>query len=258
MAQRVFAVVAHPDDIEFSMAGTLHLLHDAGCDIHYMNIANGSCGSLEYSAEACAAIRLKESQNAAAQIPAHFHPPLCNDMEIFYDKELLAQLASTMRSVAPDILLVHSLHDYMEDHMNAARLAISAAFTRGMRNFPVQPHHDIIDKPIAIYHAQAHGNGDQYGRKHLPDFYIDIDSVIERKTKMLTAHASQKEWLDVSQGMDAYLETMKSMSADLGTESGTSQYAEAWTRHNHLGLCDAASDPLGEILKIIPQSKNTN
>ena len=42
------AIGAHPDDIEFMMAGTLLLLKKAGYEIHYMNVANGSCGSVQY------------------------------------------------------------------------------------------------------------------------------------------------------------------------------------------------------------------
>ena len=35
----VFAFSRHPDDIEFMMAGTLLLLKEAGCSLHYMNLA---------------------------------------------------------------------------------------------------------------------------------------------------------------------------------------------------------------------------
>ena len=41
-----FAIAAHPDDIEFYMAGTLLLLKKAGYAIHYMTLASGSCGSI--------------------------------------------------------------------------------------------------------------------------------------------------------------------------------------------------------------------
>ena len=43
-------MAAHPDDIEFVMAGTLIRLGQAGYELHYMNIANGCCGSTELSA----------------------------------------------------------------------------------------------------------------------------------------------------------------------------------------------------------------
>ena len=39
------AIAAHPDDIEFVMAGTLLRLAETGWSIHYFNIANGCCGS---------------------------------------------------------------------------------------------------------------------------------------------------------------------------------------------------------------------
>ena len=51
MARTILAVGCHPDDIEFMMAGTLLLLRDRGCDIHYMNVANGNCGSVVYGAK---------------------------------------------------------------------------------------------------------------------------------------------------------------------------------------------------------------
>ena len=34
MKYRVMAIVAHPDDIEFGMSGTLILLAKAGCQLH--------------------------------------------------------------------------------------------------------------------------------------------------------------------------------------------------------------------------------
>ena len=44
-AKKVFAIGAHPDDIEFGMAGTMLRLAQAGCELHYMTFCNGSCGS---------------------------------------------------------------------------------------------------------------------------------------------------------------------------------------------------------------------
>ncbi|MEO8269951.1 MAG: PIG-L family deacetylase [Aureliella sp.] len=38
----VLAIAAHPDDIEFVMAGTLLQLSQRGWQVHYFNIANGS------------------------------------------------------------------------------------------------------------------------------------------------------------------------------------------------------------------------
>ena len=252
--KRAFAVAAHPDDIEFVMAGTLILLRNAGYEIHYMNIANGSCGSQEYSAEKTVRIREKEALAAADSIQAEFHPSLTSDLQIFYNHELLTQLASVMREVRPEILLVHSPNDYMEDHMNACRLAVTAAFSRGMPNYPATPPRPPVDQPVTIYHAQPHGNRDPLGNPVRPSLFVDVGSVMNDKTTMLACHESQKRWLDASQGMDSYLDAMKELMREVGQMSGRFEFAEGWRKHSHLGFCAPGADPLTVALKPFVQA----
>jgi len=247
--KRAFAVAAHPDDIEFVMAGTLMLLGEAGYEIHYMNIANGCCGSNEYSAEHTARLREQEAIAAADSIRAEFHPSLVNDLEIFYNHETLVRLAAVMREVEPEILLVHAPIDYMEDHMNACRLAITAAFARGMPNYPTQPPRPPIEQPVTIYHAQPHGNRDPLGQLVRPGLFVDVGSVMAQKTAMLACHKSQQQWLDTSQGLNSYLATMQDLMREVGSLSGRFEFAEGWRRHHHLGLCGPGQDPLREALK---------
>jgi LmbE family N-acetylglucosaminyl deacetylase len=77
------AIGAHPDDIEFYMAGTLLQLKKAGYEIHYLNLASGNCGSAEYNSAATRAIRNTEARAAAKILGAQFHPSLTDDLEIF-------------------------------------------------------------------------------------------------------------------------------------------------------------------------------
>lgn len=254
MPHRVFAVAAHPDDIELGMAGTLVLLARAGCEIHCLNIADGSCGTAEHGPKTIADIRFSESKNAAARIGAVLHPPLVPDIEIFYEKRLLGRIGSIMRKVSPDILLVPSPQDYMEDHVISCRLAVTAAFCRNMKNFCVEPEQVPISRDITVYHAQPHGNKDYLGRSVMPDFIVDIDSAIDEKICMLAEHKSQKEWLDKSQGMNVYLDSMKGFAREVAAMSSQCEFAEGWRRHNHLGLSAINADPLSDILaKYIPQ-----
>jgi LmbE family N-acetylglucosaminyl deacetylase len=243
-----FAIAAHPDDIEFVMAGTLMLLGEAGYELHYLNIANGCCGSMVTDRETTARIRAEEARRAAESIGATFHGSLTNDLEIFYDQRTLARLTAIVREVAPTILLTHAPVDYMEDHTNACRLAVSAAFCRGMPNFPTDPPMAPVANDVTVYHAQPHGNCDPLGQPVRPGAFVDITSVIDRKAAMLACHASQKDWLDTTQGLDSYLQTMKDLSAEVGAMSGRYQYAEGWRRHLHLGLCAADADPLRAAL----------
>jgi LmbE family N-acetylglucosaminyl deacetylase len=230
------------------MAGTFILLGRAGCELHYMNVANGSCGSAVMDAETTVRVRSKEAGSAARRLGAVFHNPIAFDLEVFYEKPLLARLTAIIREVTPDILLVPSPFDYMEDHTNTCRLAVMAAFCRGMPNFPVNPPRPAIDHPITVYHAQPHGHRDGMNRFCEPDFFVDIDSVIDEKTEALGEHKSQQAWLDASQSMNAYLQTMQDLSREMGARSGRCIFGEGWRRHNHLGFCEAGTDPLCEIL----------
>ena len=248
-AKKVFAIGAHPDDIEFGMAGTMLRLAQAGCELHYMTFCNGSCGSNVMDQAETIRVRGEEERRGAARLGAVFHPPFANDLEVYYDKAFLAKAISAVREVAPDILLVPSLFDYMEDHTFTARLAVMAGFCRGMPNAPCDPPRKIAENPVFIYHAQPHGHRDSMGQFRKPEFLVAIDAVMETKTAALGEHHSQRDWLDDSQGMDAYLETMHDLCREMGSLSGGAcTYAEGWSRHNSLGFCDAGFDPLAEAL----------
>src|SRR3569623_27483 len=181
MPPRAFAVAAHPDDIEFVMAGTLIHLRDAGYEIHYMNIANGCYGSTEHDAVTVARIRRQEAIDACQSIGAVIHESLTNDLEIFYDRPTLYRLSAIMREVAPEILLTHAPVDYMEDHTNACRLAVTAAFSRGMPNFVTEPPQPAYDGPVTVYHAQPYSHRDPLGNRVEPTLVVDTTDLIEQK-----------------------------------------------------------------------------
>lgn len=231
------------------MSGTLMRLKDAGYAIHYLNVADGCCGSMRHSREEIARIRREEAIDAAHSIGAVFHESLTADAEIFYDKQTLARLASVVREVAPDIVLTHPPADYMEDHTNTCRLAVTAAFCRGMPNFPVDPPRPPVPGKVAVYHCQPYGNCDPLGEPVRPGMFADVTDLIDRKVDMLARHKSQRDWLDESQGLDSYLEKMKQLCREVGEMTGRYQYAEGWRKHLHLGFCDGSDDPLRDALE---------
>jgi N-acetylglucosamine malate deacetylase 1 len=247
-APRVLAIAAHPDDIEFMMGGTLLLLHDAGWLLHYMNVANGNLGSMVLSAARTAALRQREAQAAAKQLGATWHAPICNDLGVFYDDRTLRRVAAVVRQVEPTILLTHSPQDYMEDHMNAGRLAVTAAFARSAPNYRTHPARPPVPSPVTIYHASPHALRDGLRRSLPPGAFVDTTSVQVRKRAALACHASQQQWLDATQGMDSYLEAMETFSRRLGGMSGAFQHAEGWRRHSHMGYCGEHDDPLRDAL----------
>lgn len=242
-----FAIAAHPDDIEFMMAGTMLLLAEAGYELHYMNLATGNCGSTVYSSEETERVRRGEAEAAAARLGATFHPPLAPDLEILYELPTLRRLAAVVREVEPDVMLLQSPQDYMEDHMNSSRLGVSAGFTRGMPNFATEPPTPPTTKPVCLYHALPWGLRDQLCLPVVPEFVVDIATTLDRKTEVLACHRSQRDWLDESQALDSYLVTMREMAAQVGAPYGVAA-AEGWRRHNPLGFCEEGFDPLRSAL----------
>ncbi|MGI9472419.1 MAG: PIG-L deacetylase family protein [Rubripirellula sp.] len=242
------AIAAHPDDIEFLFAGAMLQLAKRGWDLHYVNLCDGSRGSTTMDQEECAATRLAEAKRACEVIGAKFYDPIYPDMEASYTTENFKKVAAIVRMARPDVLLAHAPIDYMEDHEIACRLAVSAAFAHGMPNLKSDPDVDVYMDPVTVYHAQPIGNRIPTGELVTPHFYVDITDVIDKKVESLACHASQKRWLDESQGQDSYLQTMRDMCLEVGKMSGKFEYAEGWRRREHWGFCGPDDDPLREAL----------
>jgi LmbE family N-acetylglucosaminyl deacetylase len=242
------AIAAHPDDIEFRMAGTLLLLRAAGWDTHYFNLSAGNCGSARMGPAETTRKRRAEAQRAASLLDAVWHPSCCRDLEITYTIPILRKVAAVIREVKPTVVLTHPPVDYMEDHTATCRLAVTAAFSRGMPNFRTTPSRPAFPGEITVYHCTAHGLVDPLNRPMTPEFYIDTTSVQARKLEALAAHESQQDWLDRSQGMNSYLKAADDESLLVGRASGKFRYAEGWWRHSSTGFCAADADPLREAL----------
>jgi LmbE family N-acetylglucosaminyl deacetylase len=193
-------------------------------------------------------LRLAEAKGAAKILGAHFHPPIADDLEILYDLKLLRRVAAVVREVKPSIVLTHSPQDYMEDHTNTSRLAVTAAFARGMPNFMTMPRRRAIEGEATIYHAMPHGHCDQLRQPIVPELFVDTTPVQSTKLAALAEHKTQQEWLDVSQGLNSYLRAMDDASRAVGRMSRRFKHAEGWRRHSHLGFCAEDADPLRAIL----------
>lgn len=242
------ALFAHPDDIEFVAAGTLLQLQARGWDIHYMNLCSGNGGSVQMDGPTTARTRLAEAEEAARILGATFYPPICDDLELTYNVAYLRKVASVVRAARPSIVLTHSPADYMEDHQNACRLAVTAAFAHCIPNFVCDPPREHYLHDVTVYHAMPHGLCDPLRKRIQAGSYVDTTQVHAKKRESLAAHVSQKHWLDVSQGMDSYLISMDEASRRVGALSGSFEHAEGWRRHLHLGFSSQEIDPLKEAL----------
>jgi LmbE family N-acetylglucosaminyl deacetylase len=231
------------------MGGTLLLLKQAGCVVHTINVANGSVGSADLRPSELVQIRRREAEASAKLLSSVLHESLADDMEVFYTQELIRRVTALVRQVKPDLVLTQSLEDYMEDHMNTARIAVTATFARGMPSFRSVPDEPAVFEDVMLYHATPHILTDMMRRPIVPEIFVDVSGVMDRKEKLLACHASQKEWLDKTQGFDSYLNTMKDLSDKVGGMSGRFAFAEGWRRHSHVGFTRQDCNPLADVLK---------
>lgn len=246
---KIMAIVAHPDDIEFLSAGTLLLLKQAGHEIHFWNLADGCYGSETRPSDETARIREEEARESATIASAFYHRPLFKDLGIFYDGSSLAKVISEVREVRPDIVITHPPMDYMEDHQNTCRLAVTAAFARGVSSFPADPPRAPFSHAVRVYHTFPNGLTGPLEQQTNAHFFIDVGTVMEEKRRLLACHRSQQEWLDASQGISNYIEGMVGMCSGMGMLSGKFKYAEGFIRHSHVGFAEKGVDPLPELLK---------
>jgi len=243
----VLAVGAHPDDIEFMMSGTMLALGGRGVSLHMWSITDGSLGSDTAPPRELARVRLEESRASAQRAGAVLHEPVARDLELSCEPGLLKKAVSVIRLVQPRIILVPSPYDYHPDHRAAAEIAVVAAFARGIPAFEADPPRHAWTGETVIYHAMPFGLRDRMRQRRRAGQYVDVAPVMARKREMLSAHASQKEWLRESQGIDS-IEMMEQMCRSVGVESGRFDFAEGWCRHLHTGLGAQDSDPLSEFL----------
>ncbi len=249
MKKTVLSIGAHPDDIEIRNTGTMLLLKKMGWDLHYLSLSNGDLGTRDYTREEIGRIRTAEAKAAAELMGATFHPPFVGDLQIEHTQELVKKVCAIIRQVQPDIILTHPLEDYMEDHINTARLTCTAAIARESVPYETIPAVPAYQKPVAIYHCYPHGLTNRINRPVDTDFYVNIETTMPTKKAALELHKSQEAWLGGSQGFNSLGDLVELDSLAVGEKSGVFKYAECWTQHLHLGYADKNYNPLQETLK---------
>ncbi len=231
------------------MGGTLLLLKQAGCVIHTINVANGCAGSADLGPAEIVAVRKKEAEASAGLLGSVHHESLVDDLEVFYTPDLIKRVTGLVRKVKPDIVFTQSMEDYMDDHQNTAKVAATATFCRNIPSFRSIPDEPAVFEDAMLYHSTPYILTDMMRRPIAPEIFVDITGVIEMRQALLACHASQKEWLDRTQGFDSYLKHARDLAETVGSMSGRFTFAEGWRRHSHVGFTREDCNPLADVLK---------
>jgi LmbE family N-acetylglucosaminyl deacetylase len=193
------AIVAHPDDIEFTCAGTLARWVRAGSRVCYVLCTSGDVGIVDkgMTKERAAAIREDEERQAAkiigAQEVVFLRQP---DGLLQPTLELRKSLVREIRRFRPEVVItedptiVWAGEDYINhpDHRAAGTAALDATFpAAGQPNLfqELEAEGLYAHKPRKVF-VSAWENGDTF---------ISIDETIDLKIESLRAHPSQmKDW----------------------------------------------------------------
>jgi LmbE family N-acetylglucosaminyl deacetylase len=243
----VLSVLAHPDDAEFLCAGALvRLVREHGWRAHLATMTPGDCGSAEWPAERIAAARRAEGASAAALVGAAYSCLEERDLLVFYNERALERVTRLLRAVRPRIVLTHSPADYMLDHEQTSTVVRAAAFAAPIPNFLADRD---LGKPLDhvphLYYCDPIEGKDALGRPVEPQFRVDVSRVIDTKSAMLTAHASQRDWLLKHHGLDHYVNSMRDWGAEQGRRIGVA-FAEGFRQH--LGHGYPQDNLLGQLL----------
>ena len=221
-------VVAHPDDIDFGMSGTVAALVAAGTHVHYAIATSGEAGPPEDAdRDELAATRQREQREAAAAVGVDDVRFLGQpDGHLEANLELRKVISRVVRQVRPDLVLCQApvrrwdrIYASHPDHLAVAAATMCAVYPDA-RN--PHAHVELLAEgfePHAVAQTWVVG-------LPRPDHFVDITDVFDRKVKALSSHASQVAWID---DVDAFLRGWATdVSAAHGLPEGT--LTEAWTK----------------------------
>jgi LmbE family N-acetylglucosaminyl deacetylase len=214
------SIQAHPDDQEFTIAGTLARWVQQGCQVISVIVTSGDAGSNEPSKGADyrpILAHLREDEQIAANLvlgireTAFLHYP---DGDLQATLGLRKDLTRLIRQYKPDLVVTGDptrfFHgsDYVNhpDHRAAAEAAVYATFpSAGTRLIFT----DLLDEgyePHNVKKLYLHG-------AEKPDVWVDTTGTLDLKIAALKKHASQLGDWDPA-------EMMRDWAADTGKEKG--------------------------------------
>lgn len=247
---QVMAFGAHPDDVEFTCAGTLARLQRKGYRIAICVVCNGDCGSAELGPKKIARIRHGEAKRAAKVIGAEYVNLGVRDVELCFDVKTRRKVIGVLRQFDPFLVFAPPPMDYMFDHIITSQLVMDATFSAAIPNATSKP--DDIKRTSGVpylYYCTPMEDKDIFGQPWPLSFYVDIAETLDVKRQMLVCHDSQRSWLMAQHGMDHYIEFMKEWAHRRGQKAGV-EYAEGFRQH--LGHPYPQDNILDQILGVIP------
>jgi len=189
------AIVAHPDDAEFGVAGTAARLAADGKQVYYAVVTDGSKGSSDpqMTPDRLTSVR-KDEQREAARIAGVQEVAFLDfpDGMLQPTLDLRKALTACIRRFKPDVVFCQnptrdlSIGFFAQhpDHLAVGEATLAAVYpsARDRLTFPELLARGL--EPHAVREVWVSGTG-------FPDYFVDISSTLDTKVKALLAHISQ-------------------------------------------------------------------
>lgn len=221
--RRVLVVGAHPDDIDFGVAGSVARWVREGVHVVYCVITDGSAGSNEPDTDLVALVKLRQEEQRAAAAAVGVEDVRFlgyRDGILQPTLELRRALTRIIRDVRPDRVVcqdpttVFAGDGYINhpDHRAAGEATIYAVFPSA-ESRPIFP--ELLEEGLEPHHVD-----EVYLNLTMnPNTYLDISATIETKMSALLCHQSQ--------GTAESVAWLRERNAEAGNEAGY-DYAEVF------------------------------
>jgi LmbE family N-acetylglucosaminyl deacetylase len=225
--ERILVVTAHPDDLDFGVAGSVAVWTDHGIEVSYCIITDGDAGGFDPDVprSEIGGIRRAE-QTAAAEVVGVTDLAFLGypDGQLYPTIELRRDISRVIRRVRPQRVVAQSpqrnysrIYASHPDHLAAGEATLCAVYPDARNPFA---HPQLMEEgydawTVAEVWLMSAIEGATY---------VDITSTIDRKIKALLCHTSQMTHPDA---MDELLRGWASVNAaSAGLPEG--HYAEAF------------------------------
>ncbi len=213
---RVLVVVAHPDDIDFGVAGSVAVCTDAGIEVHYCLVTSGDAGGHDESVSRAEMVEIRErEQTAAAKVVGvtDLHWLGFPDGRVEASLELRREISRVIRDVRPQRVISMSPERSYEriyashpDHLATGEATVAAVYPDSRNPFAF---------PELVEQGHAPWTVDEvlFSTHGTPNRFVDITDVFDRKMEALKSHVSQHPDPDA---LDARIGEWNRFNAELG------------------------------------------
>jgi LmbE family N-acetylglucosaminyl deacetylase len=172
---KIVCIGGHPDDPESGCAGTLSRYAELGHSVTVLYLTRGERGIRDKGLDESAKIRTAECEKACQVMGARprFFGQIDGATEM--TRAHVETMTNLLTEMQPDVIFTHWPVDTHMDHQVASMLAIRGWMALGEQSL--------------LYFFEVNTGSQSQG--FLPNTYVDVTPVLEKKKAALFAHVSQ-------------------------------------------------------------------